>query len=144
MTSPIAKRPPAAFFQLTTDQWTKPFWDAAVLRRLSVSSCGHCGLYRMPPSPFCPRCRSQLIDWIDLSGRGIIYSYTIVTRAILPEMETSLPYVPAVIELDGTGGARFISNIVEVPIDAVAVGAAVRVVWDDVRGVTVPRFTLAP
>ncbi len=144
MTDLIAKRPPAALFQLTTDQWTRPFWDAATRRALVVSSCAACGHCRMPPTPFCPLCHSQKINWIELSGLGTIYSYSVVSRAILPDMEDCLPYVPAVIELDGAGGTRLISNIVDVPISAVVVGARVSVVWDDVGGITVPRFTLVP
>lgn len=142
MSAPIAKRPPAALFQLSTDQWTKPFWDAASHRQLKVSSCAACGVFRMPPTPFCPSCRSQSINWVELSGSGTVYSYTVVSRAILPDMDDCLPYVPAVIELDGGGGTRLISNVVDVPVDAITVGARVHVVWDDVGGVTVPRFTL--
>lgn len=139
---PIAKRPPAAFFQLATDQWTAPFWAAAARRELSVPRCADCAIFRMPPTPFCPNCHSQGIDWTVLSGRGTIYSYTVVSHAILPDMEYAIPYVPAVIELEGAGGCRLISNIVDAPLDHITVGAPVRVVWDDVGGVTVPRFIL--
>lgn len=142
MSTPIAKRPPAALFQLSTDQWTRPFWDAALQNRLVVPRCSDCGTHRMPPTPFCPSCRAQAVDWVELSGRGTVYAYTVVSRAVLPDMDDCLPYVPAVIELDGGGGTRLISNVVDVSIDAIAVGAAVHVVWDTVGDVTVPRFTL--
>lgn len=143
MTALIAKRPPAVLFQLSTDQWTQPFWDAASRRQLSVPSCAACGVFRMPPTPFCPACQSQAIRWVELSGRGTVYSYSVVSRAILPDMDDCLPYVPAVIELEGAGGVRLISNVVDVPVDAIVIGASVRVIWDDISGVTVPRFTLA-
>lgn len=139
----LAKRPPAEFFRFSADRFTQPFWDAAAEQRLVVPQCKRCARQRMPPTPFCPQCRSQEIDWVPLSGSGIIYSYTVVERAIMPGMDESLPYVPAVIALAGAGGCRVISNIVDAPVNAIAVDAAVRVIWDVIQGVTVPRFTLA-
>jgi uncharacterized OB-fold protein len=143
MTAPIAKRPPMQFFRLVTDQWTKPFWDAAADARLVAPRCADCGTFRMPPTPFCPTCQSQRLDWVELSGDGTVYSYSIVTRALIPGTEDALPYITAVIALAGAGGARLISNIVDVPIDGVRIGDAVRVVWDDeASGIAVPRFVL--
>ncbi len=141
----IAKSPAEVLFNPTMDQWTKPFWDAAARKTLTAPKCRSCGAFRMPPTPFCPECLSQEIDWPELSGKGAIYSYSIVARAIMPGMEDCLPYVPALVELPDAGGVRLITNIVGVPVDRVRIGANVRVVWETRRtdGVTVPRFTLA-
>ena len=137
----LAKRPPPDLFKLATNAWTQPFWDAAAQHRLVVAQCGTCGTCRMPPTPFCPACQSQQIDWKTLSGLGEIYTYTIVDRAILPGMADHLPYVPAVITLEGGGGVRVISNVVDVELADLAIGMPVHVVWDDLReGVAVPRF----
>lgn len=139
---PTAKRPPPELFKLSTNAWTQPFWDAAANHTLVAARCAHCGHFRMPPTPFCPRCQSQRIDWPVLSGRGEVYSYTVVERAILPGMEPHLPYVPAIITLDGAGGVRLISNVVDVEVADIAVGMPVTVVWDDAAdgSVAVPRF----
>lgn len=140
----LASSPAEALFTLTTDQWTRPFWDAARERVLVAPQCADCGRFRMPPTPFCPHCRSQRIEWPHLAGTGTIFSYTVVTRAIVPQMEGALPFVPALIDLDGAPGARLISNVVGVAADAIAVGAAVRVVFDERSdGIVVPRFTLS-
>jgi uncharacterized OB-fold protein len=141
--SDIAKAPPEALFTLSTDQWTEPFWRAASERRLTAAQCAGCGTFRMPPTPFCPECLSQQIDWPSLSGEGTVFSYTVVRRAITPEMEGALPYVPALVDLDGAPGARLITTIVDVPVEAVRVGARVRVVWiERTDGVVIPCFTL--
>lgn len=138
----IAKRPPPDLFKLATNAWTQPFWDAAAQHRLVVAQCRTCGTCRMPPTPFCPACQSQQIDWKTLTGLGEVYAYTIVDRAILPGMADHLPYVPAVITLEGGGGVRLISNVVDVELAELAIGMPVQVVWDDLReGVTVPRFS---
>ena len=142
----IAKRPPPELFKLSTNAWTQPFWDATARHELVAARCADCGKFRMPPTPFCPCCQSQGISWTRLSGRGEVYSYTIVERAILPGMEAHLPYVPAVVTLQGAGGARLISNVVDVDVAAIAVGMPLQVVWDDVPGlgVAVPRFVPVP
>ena len=138
----IAKRPPPELFKLATNAWTKPFWDAAARHSLVVAQCSVCGACRMPPTPFCPACQSQQIDWRTLSGLGEVYSYTVVERAILPGMTDYLPYVSAVITLEGGGGVRLISNVVDVELADLAIGMKVMVAWDDLaEGVAVPRFT---
>jgi uncharacterized OB-fold protein len=72
---------------------------------------------------------------------GEIYAYTVVERAILPGMTEHLPYVPAVITLEGGCGVRLISNVVDVELADLAIGMKVMVVWDDFsEGVAVPRF----
>ena len=141
----LARRPPPELFKLSTNSWTKPFWDAAAAHRLVAACCGACGTFRMPPTPFCPACRSQSIEWRELSGDGSVYSYTIVQREIFKGMENHLPYVPAVIELDGAPGTRLISNVVDADIENITVGMQVSVVWDDQPGSgAVPRFVPKP
>ena len=138
----LVKLPPPPAGRIVTDRWTAPFWDAVADRRLVVAQCADCGTARMPPTPFCPTCRSQRIDWTPLSGGGEIYSYTIVVRAIVPGMEAFLPYVPAVIALDGGGGTRLISNIAGCDVDAIAVGMRVMLRWRDDGASPFPYFVL--
>lgn len=138
----IARRPPDSLFALVTDQWTKPWWDAASEGRLVAAKCAHCGHFRMPPTPFCPHCRTQDIIWAELPGTGTLYSYTVVERAILPDLADCIPYVPAVVEPDGAPGIRLITNIVESAIGDIVSGAKVTVLFDKVDGGAIPRFRI--
>ena len=143
MSAATAKRPPRQLFKLSVDRWTAPFWEAAARHRLVVPRCCTCGAFRMPPTPFCPGCQSQRLDWIEIAGKGTVYSYSIITRATVPSMEECLPYVPAIVTLEQAGGVRLITNIVDVPVDSVHIGLGVCLVWDDLEpGVSLPRFTL--
>lgn len=143
MSTKISKAPPKSMFHLETDQWSKPFWDAAAEHRLVACRCGKCGTFRMPPSPFCHACQSQEVEWVQLSGEGRIYTYSIVDFPVIPQVKDNLPYIPAVIEFPEADGVRLISNIVEAPVDAVKIGAEVSVLWEDHEpGVSLPRFTL--
>jgi uncharacterized OB-fold protein len=144
MADMLTKAPPAALFKLVTDQWTEPFWTAAASHQLRVSRCADCGRFRMPPSPFCAGCQSQRIEWVTLNGRGSIYSYTIISTPIIAEAVDSVPYVPAVIEVDGAPGVRLISCVVGARLSDIRIGSTVEVFWDDLSdGVTVPRFRLS-
>lgn len=144
MDARIAKPPPPELFQFAADAWTRPFWDAAAAHRLTACQCGSCGRFRMPPTPFCPNCRSQEVLWPELSGRGVIYSFTIVERAVLPSMAAHLPYVPAVIELPDAGGIRLVSSLVDCPVGEIRIGAPVQAAWQDLPdGATLVRFRLA-
>lgn len=134
--------PPAELAVLTPDSWTEPFWVAAADHRLVVPRCTSCGTFRMPPSPFCYVCQSQEVDWVEHTGEGRVYSYTVIHHAVVALMRDALPYVVVVVELPDAGGVRLVSNLVDCDTTAVAVGMPVRVVWDDVsEGVAVPRFT---
>jgi len=139
----IARHPPAQFAQIDVDAWTAPFWEGAARRELLLPRCHDCGTYRMPPTPFCPNCHSQALDWVRHEGRAELYSYTIVDRAIVEGMEASLPYVPAIVAFPEAQGVRLITNMVDCPIGALRVDAAVELVWlEPMPGVVLPAFTL--
>ena len=128
---------------LTPNVWTEPFWLATAEHRLVIPRCTACATYRFPPSPFCPHCRAQDVEWIEHDGTGEIYSFTVIRHAVIPAMKDSLPLVAAVVELPGTG-CRLVGNVVDVAPEDVRIGMAVRVDWYDVReGTTIPVFRVA-
>jgi hypothetical protein len=52
-----------------------------------------------------------------------------------------LPYVIAVITLEGAGGVRMISNVVGASPDELAIGLPVELVWEDMSTeLAMPRF----
>lgn len=144
MTDFEVKLPPESLLQLVTDHWTHPFWDAARQHRLTAAQCADCGHFRMPPTPFCPHCRSQRLNWPELSGRGTLYSFTVVRRLALNGAEAHLPYAPCVIELDNAPGARLISNMTSCRISDLKIGRAVKIAWrDHADGTSSHYFTFA-
>ena len=127
--------------RLNPDAWTEPFWVAASEHRLVAPKCTNCGTFRMPPSPFCWKCRHQAVEWIELSGWGTVYTFIIARRALIPQLEPAMPNVVAVIELDDAPGCRLVGNVLGIDPDAVEIGMPVEVAWDDVDDtVTIPRF----
>jgi uncharacterized OB-fold protein len=151
MSSNISKTPPVTHFHLATDRWSEPFWQATTSHRLLIQRCAACAKPRMPPTAFCAACQSSDTDWAEVSGKGKIYSFTIITLPPFPEAAEHLPYVPAIIELDEVPGVRLISAVVGAALEDVRIGAAVALEWQDLPdnlqdgspwAVALPRFHL--
>jgi uncharacterized OB-fold protein len=122
---------------------TRPFFDAALEHRLVMQRCASCATFRHPPRPLCPRCGSFDVEWIELAGTGTLFTYSTVHLPFHPALRDTVPYVVAVVTLDGTGGTRMASNLVDAPIDQLRAGLAVECVWEDMSPtLTLPRFIL--
>ena len=63
-----------------------------------------------------------------MPGTGTLFTYSVVHQPLLPALVDVVPYVVAVVELDGTGGTRLSSNLVDAPLDALRAGLPVEVV----------------
>ncbi|MFL6239379.1 MAG: Zn-ribbon domain-containing OB-fold protein [Actinomycetes bacterium] len=119
---------------------TLPWWEAARDHRLVTQSCVSCKALRHPPGPICPECSSDDSTWLELSGRGTVYTYTVVHQQFVP---ADVPYV--VIAVDLPEGVRMVSNLVEAAVSDVRIGMPVQVVWEDMGPeLALPRFAPAP
>jgi uncharacterized OB-fold protein len=124
------------------DADTEPYWRGAGEGKLRLPRCEECGTYVWIPRPFCPRDMSPT-GWVDVSGRGVVYSHTTVHRGERLYAKRP-PFVLAYVELDE--GPRMMTNIVGCDPDDVVIGMPVRVVFDPVDGIdgiAVPRFSPA-
>jgi uncharacterized OB-fold protein len=123
---------------------TKFFWDAIAEGRLDILRCDDCGHYVHYPRPICDRCQSTNLSPATVSGRGTIYSYTVVMQAFHPYFVDRLPYVLAVIELEEEPGLKVTTSIIGCDESALKVGLPVEMELVDVgSGLTLPFFRLA-
>jgi uncharacterized OB-fold protein len=114
---------------------TKRFWEAAAQGQLLLKKCGDCGEVHYYPRALCPFCGSDRTDWQPASGRGTVYSWSVMRRA-----ET--PYAIAYVTLDE--GVTMMTNIVDCDLDGIRIGQAVRVVFKPTAGgPPLPAFTPA-
>lgn len=126
----------------TIDGESRPFWAAAREHRLAIMRCRDCGKHFFYPRELCPFCHKAAVEWVNASGRGKIYSFTIARRPAGPAFKADVPYVVALVELEE--GPRLMSNIVTKDVDRVRIGQAVTVVFDDVtEEVTLVKFAPA-
>ncbi|MBO0741943.1 MAG: OB-fold domain-containing protein [Hyphomicrobiaceae bacterium] len=58
--------------------FTKPFWDALGEGRLMTTRGRTSGRLTFPPKPFCPHSWEREIEWVELSGRGKLYTHTLI------------------------------------------------------------------
>ena len=117
---------------------TQRFWDATAQGRLELPRCDACQTVIWYPRAICPWCHSTSTTWIELSGRGEVYSYTVTRRAPGRWGEVT-PYVLAYVELEE--GPRLLTNVVGCPPDDVRIGLPVEVAFADTgAGNALPRF----
>jgi uncharacterized OB-fold protein len=110
---------PSDIVNITTNPVTEPFWQAAKERRLVAPRCTSCGTFRMPPTPYCPECQSDGVEFVELSGRAEVYSFAVVHGFPgLPDVTL----VPVVVDLPDAPGARLVSNLIDVDPADVEIG----------------------
>ena len=115
---------------------TRPFWEAAKRHELLMPRCTMCDHVFFYPRSECPRCLSANLEWVKVSGRARLHSFTIVQQPANTAFRDDVPYVYAVVQLDE--GPRLVSNIVQCDIDTLRVDMPLEAVFDDVT----PEWTL--
>ena len=102
---------------------------------------GPAAAYTSTRGTSAPECFSRDTDWVQSSGRGTLYAFTIVHRGPVPAFRDRVPYIAALVELEG--GARIPTNLVDVEPDPanVKIGMAVQVTFDDLNDdISLPKF----
>jgi uncharacterized OB-fold protein len=111
---------------------TQGFWNAAREGRFVVPTCSACGRAHWYPRAICPFCSSEKVQRRDASGRGTIYTFSVMRRA-------KEPYAIAYVTL--AEGPTMMTNIVDCDFDKLSIGQAVSVVFKDTEnGPPVPMF----
>jgi uncharacterized OB-fold protein len=125
-----------------------PFWAGAARGELLVQSCADCGRRRIPPRPMCPSCQSVRQEWKAVSGRGTIWSFAVPHPPLLPAYAALAPYNVITVALEEDPALRLVGNLVarpdgpinEVDPAGIAIGERVRVVFQQVEDVHLPRW----
>ena len=120
----------------------QPFWDAAKEGKLIMQRCKDCQSWIWCPRPICVECNSDKLEWTPLTGRGKIFSFTVIREVVGRELRgfaPDIPYVTAWIDLDE--GPRICSNVIGCPIESVKIGMDVEVLFEDTgEGIFLPKF----
>jgi len=113
---------------------TQPFWDALAEGRVELQHCADCERYIYYPRTHCPGCLTRDLEWRELSGNGVVHTYTVARRPTAPPWSEDLPQLIAVVELDE--GPRLTTELVNVEPDAIEVGMRVQPVFQAVGEAT--------
>jgi uncharacterized OB-fold protein len=116
-----------------------PYWDGLKRHELLLQRCEDCGARQFYPRALCTACGGTRLAWTRASGRATLVSWSVVRRAVSEAYAADVPYALALVQLDE--GPTLMSTLVAIALDAVRVGMALEVVYDDrPEGYTLPRF----
>jgi uncharacterized OB-fold protein len=121
------------------DPWTRPFWQAARQGKLMIQQCQSCRRHIFYPRIICPFCFSEQITWVESTGKGKIYTFSVVQNnapsAFIPDM----PFIIAIVRLDE--GVQMMTNIVGCDPSQVHCDMPVTVVFEKFNDeITLPKF----
>mgnify|MGYP003332255707 CR=1 FL=1 len=81
----------------------RPFWAGCAAGELRLKCCKACGRHQAPTRAAC-HCGGLAFDWVTVSGKATLFSYTVLHRAPDPAFKDELPYVVAIVEFDDADG----------------------------------------
>ncbi|MBK7978038.1 MAG: OB-fold domain-containing protein [Deltaproteobacteria bacterium] len=119
--------------------FSKDFYGFCKQRELRFQRCKTCGEWRHVPREMCTGCGSFEWEWAQSAGRGTVFTWCVVERALHPGWVAAQPYAVVVVELDEE--VRLVTQVNDVSPAELEMGMAVEVVFDDVTpDITLPHF----
>lgn len=122
------------------------FWEGAAEGELRLPRCTACGAWIWYPRPKCTECDGSDLAWTATSGRGTLYSFAIVHRALWAPYASFVPYATGLVALAEDPALRIVTRLVHCDPEALRVDQPVRAVFeplafpDDARRCTAPFF----
>jgi len=108
-----------------------------------LQRCGTCGYYNHPPRLFCDACLAQELRFEAVSGRGTVYTFTVMHQRDVGGFEDEAPFINIVVELAEQPQLLMVSNLPIAERANVRIGAAVEVDFEDRgEGIVVPQFRI--
>jgi len=102
---------------------SQPYWDACARGELTYLRCDTCGTVAPIPALVCGQCLGRSLTWTRSSGRGTLYSWTVVWRPQHPTFH--VPYAPAIVAVEE--GWFHIGAVIGCEPDALAAGVPLAV-----------------
>ena len=68
-----------------------PFWQALKENKLKIQQCNSCDGWIFFPRNHCSHCLAHDLDWKQVNGDGILYSYTLARIPTMPEFSDEMP-----------------------------------------------------
>jgi hypothetical protein len=134
MNEPVRPLPRADEFD------TREFWEGTKQREFRYQQCNNCDEVVFYPRRHCTACTSGELIWKVSTGKGTVYTFSVVRQSYHPFFRSKVPYAVAWVDLEE--GPRILSNIVGIddPLSDVSIGMAVQVEWEEHEKVNIPLF----
>jgi uncharacterized OB-fold protein len=107
--------------------FSAPFWEATREKRLLIQYDRVAEAYQFYPRPTSIHTgRRANLEWREVSGRGEVFSHTIMRRA-RPPFRDHEPYIIAMVTLDE--GVNVLSNVINCPLEEMKIGLRLKPYW---------------
>ena len=103
---------------------TRGFWEAAQRESLEIPRCRACSAWSWYPPEACRACGADALDWVAVSGRGTLFSWCHVTRALFKAYAEKAPYVTGLVALEEDARVRLVTLLVDCDPDALRIDIA--------------------
>jgi len=117
-----------SFLYPTITSYARNYWEGLKKRKLRAQKCNKCGEVFFPPRARCPKCLGKQMGWVELSGRGELYSWSEIH---VPPLALEKPYVLGIIDLEERVG-RMITRIDAEP-EELEIGMKMKINYVDVE-----------
>ena len=82
-------------FPFTIEQ----FYKFLNQQKLMAGKCQKCGKIHLPPRPLCDNCFSRDFEWVTVSGKGKLLTYTIIHIAPA-QFQALTPYAVGIVQFE--------------------------------------------
>ena len=110
---------------------SKPYWENLNDERLVMQRCQECQIWIFYPRSHCPGCLGSDIEWAEVDGKGVLYTFTVARQPTSPHFRKEMPQILAVVEL--TNGVRLTTTLINVPEKSIEIGMKLRPVFDHIE-----------
>ncbi len=126
------------------DELNRAYWEGAQAGKLVILRCPDCRAYTHPPREMCTSCWNESLIPTEVSGRGTLYSWSVMHAKGNPGFEDRLPYAVLIVELDEQKDLRVIGNLVDGQPSDLVLGMPMQVVFERINDdVTLPQWRIA-
>jgi len=137
------------------DDWLLPALDDRnrawfTSGQLGLQQCRRCQRVQFPPEDVCRACGSAELGTKASAGRGVVESVAVVHHAVHPALKSRVPYAVVLVALDDAPHVRLLGNVLNRAPGEIAIGARVRVVFEDAvdpdtgEALLLPQWEVAP
>lgn len=112
------------------------YWQSLREHQAKLQKCNKCARFRFPPSASCYYCGALGGEWTAISGKGTVYTWTVVHHPVDPRLARDVPFVIALVELEE--GPRVAGRLLRCDPKQINIGMPVKVRYDDIDN----EFTL--
>lgn len=121
------------------DEDTRLYWEGLKEGKLLLQHCRRCGNVQFYQQSICRSCNSEELTHRAATGRGTVFSYSVIHRSPGPAFKQDVPYAVLLVQLEE--GPKMISSLIGADPMSVYFDMPVELVCERVSDeVVLPRF----